>query len=54
MKLNFKGKSAIVTGGSGGVGLSTALKLIEEKIHVLALDIKEPPNKILKNKIFSL
>ena len=52
MKLNFKGKSAIVTGGSGGVGLSTALKLIEENIHVLALDIKEPPNKILKNKFF--
>jgi|TARA_B110000114_G_scaffold101207_1_gene106511 NAD(P)-dependent dehydrogenase (short-subunit alcohol dehydrogenase family) len=52
MKLNFKGKTAVVTGGSGGVGLSTVEKLIKEKIHVLALDIKEPPNKILKNKFF--
>ena len=50
MKLNFKGKTAIVTGGSGGVGLSTVKELIKEKIHILSLDIKSPPNKILKSK----
>ncbi|MDC0861224.1 SDR family NAD(P)-dependent oxidoreductase [Alphaproteobacteria bacterium] len=50
MKLNFKGKTAIVTGGSGGVGLSTVKELIKEKIHVLSLDIQSPPNEILKNK----
>lgn len=50
MKLNFRGKTAIVTGGSGGVGLSTVKELIKEKIHILSLDIKSPPNKILKSK----
>ena len=52
MKLNFKGKTAIVTGGCGGVGLSTVHKLINEKINVLVLDIKNPPSKFLKNKYF--
>ena len=50
MELNFKGKTAIVTGGSGGVGLSTVKELIKEKIHILSLDMKSPPNKILKSK----
>lgn len=52
MRLNFKGKTAIVTGGSGGVGLSTVQELIKEKIYVLSLDIQSPPSKILKSKYF--
>ena len=50
MKLNFKGKTAIVTGASGGMGLKTVDKLCSSGIKVLMLDIKEPPKKYLKNK----
>ena len=52
MKLSFKGKSAIVTGASGGMGLATVSKLDQIGMKVLMLDIKEPPKKYLKkNKI---
>ena len=50
MKLNFKGKTAVVTGASGGMGLKTVDKLSLSGIKVLMLDIKEPPKKYLKNK----
>ena len=50
MELNFKGKTAIVTGASGGMGLKTVDKLCSSGIKVLMLDIKEPPKKYLKNK----
>ena len=50
MKLNFKGKTAVVTGASGGIGLKTVDKLSSSGIKVLMLDIKEPPKKYLKNK----
>ena len=50
MKLNFKGKTAVVTGASGGMGLKTVDKLCSSGIKILMLDIKEPPNKYLKNK----
>ena len=53
MKLNFKGKTAIVTGASGGMGLETVDKLCLSGIKVLMLDIKEPPKKYLKNKKIS-
>jgi len=48
MKLIFKGKVAIVTGGSGGIGLDVSKKLAKLKIKVLILDINKP--KISKNK----
>ena len=48
MKLIFKGKAALVTGGSGGIGLDVSKKLAKLKIKVLILDIKPP--KIKKNK----
>lgn len=48
MKLFFKGKVAIVTGGSGGIGLDISKKLAKLKIKVLILDINKP--KISKNK----
>ena len=50
MKLNFKGKFAIVTGASGGMGLETVNKLLPAGIKVLMLDIKNPPKKYLQNK----
>ena len=50
MELNFKGKTAIVTGAAGGMGLKTVDKLCSSGIKVLMLDIKEPPKKYLKNK----
>jgi len=53
MKLNFKGKTAIVTGASGGMGLKTVDNLSLLGIKILMLDIKEPPKKYLKNKKIS-
>ena len=50
MKLNFKGKTAIVTGAAGGVGLETVNKLLQIDIKILMLDIKDPPKKYLQNK----
>jgi 3-oxoacyl-[acyl-carrier protein] reductase len=48
MKLIFKGRTAIVTGGSGGIGLDVCKKLAKLKIKTLILDINSP--KIKKNK----
>ena len=48
MKLIFKGKVALVTGGSGGIGLDVSKKLAKLKIKVLILDINKP--NITKNK----
>ena len=48
MKLIFKGKVAVVTGGSGGIGLDVSKKLAKLKIKVLILDINKP--KVSKNK----
>ena len=48
MKLIFKGKVAIVTGGSGGIGIDVSKKLAKLKIKVLILDINKP--NISKNK----
>ena len=51
MKLIFKGKVAIVTGGSGGIGLDVSKKLAKLKIKVLILDINKP--KISNNKFIN-
>ena len=48
MKLTFKGKVAVVTGGSGGIGLDVSKKLAKLKIKVLILDVKKP--KFTANK----
>ena len=48
MKLNFRGKSAIVTGASGGMGLEISRKLSQNNISVLMLDIKSPIDDFLK------
>ena len=49
MKLTYKGKSAIVTGASGGMGLETTKKLIKNNINTLMIDIRIPPKQFLKN-----
>jgi len=51
MKLNFSGRTALITGGSGGIGLSIVKKLIENKIKVIILDINAPNKKILLSKL---
>ena len=48
MKLIFKGRTAIVTGGSGRIDLDVCKKLAKLKIKTLILDINSP--KIKKNK----
>ena len=55
MKLNFSGKTALITGGSGGIGLSVVQKLIENKImmknkfgsmvHISSIDSLSGDNK---------
>ena len=53
MKLKFKGKTAVVTGASGGMGLATVDKLCLSGMKVLMIDIKEPPKRYLKNRKIS-
>ena len=48
MKLSFKGKSAVITGACGGMGIECVKKLNEVGLKVLMLDIKNPPAKLLK------
>ena len=50
MKLNFSGRTALITGGSGGIGLSIVKELIKNKIKVIILDINTPSKKMLLNK----
>ena len=51
MKLSFKGKSAVITGASGGMGLEISKKLSKNKISVLMLDLQSPDRYFLnKNK----
>ena len=49
MKLDYKGKSAIITGASGGMGLEISKKLSQNDISVLMLDLKNPGKKFLNN-----
>ncbi|WP_435163893.1 SDR family NAD(P)-dependent oxidoreductase [Candidatus Pelagibacter bacterium nBUS_25] len=48
MKLSYKGKSAIITGASGGMGLEISKKLSQNNISVLMLDLKSPSFDFLK------
>ena len=51
MKLNYKGKSAVVTGACGGMGLEISKDLSANNINVLMLDLKSPSKDFLnKNK----
>ena len=48
MKLNFKGKSAVITGASGGMGLAISKELSKNDISVLMLDLQSPNKNFLK------
>ena len=50
MQLSLKGKTVVVTGAAGGMGLETLKLLSNYNIKILALDIQKPQNKVLKNK----
>jgi NAD(P)-dependent dehydrogenase (short-subunit alcohol dehydrogenase family) len=49
MRLSYKGKSAVITGASGGMGLEISSKLSQNNISVLMLDLQSP-NKDFLNK----
>ena len=42
MKLNLKGKTVVVTGAAGGMGLATIKLLLDYNVKILALDIQKP------------
>ncbi len=51
MKLFYRGKNAIVTGASGGMGVEISKMLSQNNINVLMLDVKSPGKTFLnKNK----
>ena len=50
MKLTFRGKSAVITGASGGMGLEISKELSKNNISVLMLDIQSPNKDFLKKK----
>ena len=50
MKLSFKGKTAVVTGACGGMGISCVKKLHAEGLKILMLDLKDPPKDFLNKK----
>ena len=50
MQLSLKGKTVLVTGAAGGMGLATISLLLKYNIQILALDIQKPAKKIFKNK----
>ena len=50
MKLNLRGKTVVVTGAAGGMGLATISLLLKYNLDILALDIQKPNKKLLQNK----
>ncbi len=50
MKLSLKGKTVVVTGAAGGIGLATISLLLKYNLHILALDLQKPKNKLIQNK----
>jgi len=48
MKLSFRGKSAVITGASGGMGLEISKELSKNNISVLMLDLQSPNKDFLK------
>ena len=51
MELTYKGKNAIVTGASGGMGLEISKMLSENNINVLMLDIQSPSKSYLSANV---
>ena len=42
MKENPRHKTALITGGSGGIGMAIAKKFVSNNIHILLIDTTEP------------
>ena len=40
--MKFKNKVCVITGGSGGLGKATALRLLDFGLKVILLDLYEP------------
>jgi 2-deoxy-D-gluconate 3-dehydrogenase len=51
MELNLKGKVAVVTGGSGGLGKQICLSLAQEDIHVIVADVDRGKGEELVHQI---
>ena len=51
MELLYKGKNAIVTGASGGMGLEVSKVLSENNINVLMLDLQSPNKNFLSQNV---
>ena len=47
MKLSFEGKSAVITGACGGMGIECVKKLNNAGLKTLMLDLKSPPVNFL-------
>ena len=50
--MGFTGKSALVTGAGGGMGLAIAKALLAEGAHVALVDLKPPPEDLGKNALY--
>ncbi|CEH14783.1 sorbose reductase sou1 [Ceraceosorus bombacis] len=47
-EFSLEGKTAVVTGGNGGLGLEMALAFVEAGAHVYAIDVPEQPGEEFK------
>ncbi len=46
----MKGKIALITGAANGIGLATTIMLLEQKVHVIAIDNDEEALQSLSNQ----
>lgn len=46
MQIEFKNQVAVITGGSGGIGLTTAKLFVESGARVVCVDMQAPPESL--------
>ena len=44
--MSFKGKSAIVCGAGGGIGLNIAIDLLDREVNVSMVDLKQQTDSL--------
>jgi len=49
--MNFKGKTAIITGAAVGIGRATAIQLVSKGANVVLVDINEKNLSVLENEL---